>query len=433
MSEYFEIAYAAATGSLCLFTGTGFSMAVTDKKAPTWQALLESVCVHAHEPDKLKAALFPASGKNPLTLEEAAQVVSIELFKKGKSIHDEIAVEIGKLKIQGDNTVIANFLSRHSFEVVTTNYDKLMEELAGPIDCHSLTPGLPIPRSPKRVQVYHVHGSIDSPKDMVVTSDDYFKFLNSESYFSRKLSTVLHENTVVIIGYSLGDTNLKAILSDYKGFSKNHSIGSNLFLVSLNKVDQHVKDYYAHCYGIRVLDELTTHQFFTLLTAAIPEAEKCVADSVRTIQDVVHHNYQYTEAYLGLKNAFFEIIASIGATGFSVKNPAVGKVLSDVLKTKIRLTQVPGAWVQYEHPAQWLVYLATTFELGATSFTADFLDACLKSMGSMGKSAWGRSWQAYSAWRDGWPKITASNRNLIRTHIKTNTNWPDAWEVVDRI
>lgn len=91
---------------------------------------------------------------------------------------------------------------------------------------------------------------------MVVTSDDYFKFINGESYFSRKLSTVLHENTVVILGYSLGDTNLKAIISDYKGFSKSHVIGSNLFLISRSAVTQYIKDYYAHCYGIRVLDQM---------------------------------------------------------------------------------------------------------------------------------------------------------------------------------
>lgn len=141
--------------------------------------------------------------------------------------------------------------------------------------CHSLTPGLPIPRSSARVKVYHVHGSIDSPENMVVTSDDYFKFIHSESYFSRKLSTVLHENTVVILGCSLGDANLKSIISDYKGFSKNHVIGSNIFLVSRSKVDQPVKDYYAHCYGIRVIDETECHDFFSKLSSEILNAEKC--------------------------------------------------------------------------------------------------------------------------------------------------------------
>ncbi|WP_236377708.1 SIR2 family protein [Dickeya zeae] len=109
---------------------------------------------------------------------------------------------------------------------------------------------------------------------MVITSEDYFKFINSDSYFSRKLSTVLYENTVVILGYSLGDTNLKAIISDYKGFSKSHVVGSNIFLISRSAIDQNVKDYYFHCYGIRVLDALEINIFFKNLNKEIPKAEK---------------------------------------------------------------------------------------------------------------------------------------------------------------
>ncbi len=43
MSEYIEIAYAAATHRLCFLTGTGFSKAVSDGKAPSWQSLLGKV------------------------------------------------------------------------------------------------------------------------------------------------------------------------------------------------------------------------------------------------------------------------------------------------------------------------------------------------------------------------------------------------------
>lgn len=221
MSEFFEIAYAAVSNRLCLFTGTGFSKAVTENDAPSWQGLLESACDLCDDPAGIRSSLFPSDSSNPLSLEETAQVLSIELLKNDKKIHHEIAKLISSLELKGDNSAISDFLSKRSFRVVTTNYDKLVETLSGESDCHSLTPGLPIPRSRSRVKVYHVHGSVDSPENMVVTSDDYFRFINNESYFSRKLSTVLHENTVVILGYSLGDTNLKAIISDYKGFSRN--------------------------------------------------------------------------------------------------------------------------------------------------------------------------------------------------------------------
>ncbi|PVY55790.1 MULTISPECIES: SIR2 family protein [unclassified Simplicispira] len=431
MSEYFEIAYATVSGKLCLFTGTGFSKAVTDNEAPSWQGLLESICDLTPEPASLKAALFPPGEKNVLSLEEAAQVIAIELSKVDKNIHEEIAARIRALTLKGDNSAVQDFLSKRTFKVATTNYDKLIEDLSGEADCHSLTPGLPIPRSQSRVKIYHVHGSIDSYENMVVTSDDYFRFINSESYFSRKLSTVLHENTVVIIGYSLGDNNLKAIISDYKGFSRSHVIGSNIFLISRSKVDQHIKDYYAHCYGIRVLDRIEVHDFFKSLNAALPEAEKRFAKSIDNIRKVVFENLSFKKDYLKIENSFFEIVSSLAAIGVSINDSRVVKALGDIIRSKTELTQESGAWVQYEHLARWLAYLSSILELKGTSIEQIYLEAACRSMKSMRKELYiGYSWHAYKSWSSRWPGIIASNRALIRKHIEANTTWPDALAVV---
>ena len=433
MSEFFEIAYAAVSNRLCLFTGTGFSKAVTNNDAPTWQGLLESLCDLCDDPASLKEALFPRTEKNPLSLEEAAQAISIELLKKDKKIHDEVANIISGLELKGDNTQISSFLESRSFRVITTNYDKLVEILTGKSECHSLTPGLPIPRSLARAKVYHVHGSIDSPENMVITSDDYFKFIDSESYFSRKLSTILHENTIVILGYSLGDTNLKAIISDYKGFSRNHVIGSNIFLISRSEVVQHVKDYYAHCYGIRVLDNLDVHEFFRQLNHAIPAAEGCAESSVDNIRKVIFQNHSFTKNFLKVENAFFEIISSIAAIGVSINDPRVVIALGKIIELKIELTYENNAWEQYEHLARWLIYLASILELEGTSIEATFLDATLRSMTTMRRELYiGYSWHAYKSWSHKWGGIIASNRASIKRHIEAKTTWPDALAIVKR-
>lgn len=92
MSAYFEIAYAAASGRLCLFTGTGFSKAVTRNTAPGWQDLLISACDGLAKEDELIEALFPKNGKNLLSLEESAQVIDIQLKTEMKpGIHEVIA------------------------------------------------------------------------------------------------------------------------------------------------------------------------------------------------------------------------------------------------------------------------------------------------------------------------------------------------------
>lgn len=415
----FEIAYAVASNRICLFTGTGFSKSVTKSSAPSWQKLLEELCDLLPNGNDLKNSLFPEDNSNPLSLEERAQIISIKLSENNQSIHEETAKLIKAISLEGDNSEIIEFLSKRSYRVVTTNYDKLLEKLSGDNDCQSIAPGLPIPRASANVKVYHVHGSIDSPNNMIITSDDYFNFINNDSYFSRKLSTLLHENTVVILGYSLGDTNLKAIISDYKGFSKSHVIGSNIFLVSRSDVDQNIKDYYSHCYGIRVLDQLELSDFFEDLNEKIPEIEDIVEKSLKSIRRVIYDGHTFKTKYLKLEDSFLRIISSIFAEGLSLDDKKVVKTIGKIIETKTELTTEYNAWEQYEHLAKWLIYLGSILEIKNTSIEEVYLKAVLRSMNTMSKDLYiGYSWHAYNAWRHRWSSIISSNRAMIKQHIE---------------
>jgi hypothetical protein len=269
---------------------------------------------------------------------------------------------------------------------------------------------------------------------MVVTSEDYFNFINGDSYFSRKLSTVLHENTVVILGYSLGDTNLKAIISDYKGFSKSHVIGSNIFFVSRSKVDQHIKDYYAHSYGIRVLDEIDIHGFFKELNEKIPKAEGIAEKSLKSLRKVVYDGRHFKDTYIKLDDSFYRIVSALSAEGLSLNDKRVVAMLGDVIEAKKKLTLENNAWEQYEQLAGWLAYLGSIFEVSGTSIEDVYLTAVLRSMETMRKGTYiGYSWHAYKVWRKRWPSIIASNRLLIKKHIEAETTWPDALAIVNSL
>lgn len=431
MNEYFEVAYAAASGRLCFFTGTGFSKAISNSAAPGWQPLLEAMCEKLADGDRLRSALFPQGCINPLPLEEAAQVIEIEFNQRSRSLRDEIAAYISSITLAGDNSSISATLKGKSFDVVTTNYDKLFEQLIGNPLCQSIAPGLPIPRSHSSVRVYHVHGSIDSPRQMVVTSDDYFRFLNIDSYFSKKLSTILHESTVVILGYSLGDTNLKSILSDYKGFSKSNVIGGNIFLVSRAHIAQHLKDYYAHSFGIRVLDQLEIHTFFRNVGAQMSAAEKSAVRSRENINKVLYQHHSYRDEYLRVEASFFEIVASISAVGISINSPKVVELIGRIIERKTAFTREYNAWDQYTQLARWLLHLSCILEISGTSIEAAFLAAVLRSMTTMRSTTQiGYSWYAYHAWSSGWSNVIPSNRALIRKHIEMHTTWADALSVV---
>ena len=432
MSEYFEIAYAAAAKRLCLFTGTGFSKALSENNAPGWQDLLEAICDKHIDNASFKEALFPTEGKPSLQLDEAAQVIDIELSKTGKSIHDEIANLIGEINLSGTIPETEKFFKERSYRVVTTNYDKLAEDLAG-TDSQSLSPGRPVPRSNSRVKAFHVHGSIDVPRRMVVTADDYFTFLNSDSYFSRKLSTVLHENTVVILGYSLGDTNLKAILSDYRGFVRSHTVSNSIFLVSRSAVDQRIVDYYSNCYGIRVIQDTEVEEFFTKVNAKIEEAEDCLEKSVSNINKVLFDKHHFKEKYLHAESSFYQIVSAIGAIGVSLEEEAVVGTFADIIAKKKELTSKTGAWPQYVQLASWLTYLGSLIDVRGTSLEEIYLDSVKFSMEKMSKGmVLGYSWHAYKVWDARWSSLTADNRALVAKFIEANSGDPDAAEIVSR-
>jgi hypothetical protein len=432
VSVYFEIAYAAAAKRLCFFTGTGFSKALTENSTPGWRELLEIVCDSQIGNDDFKLALFPKKGPDPLHLDEAAQVISIELSKIGKSIHEEIAKIIRALKPSGKFDETSAFLQSKSYRIVTTNYDKLAEKVGGK-DCQTISPGRPIPRSNSRVKAFHVHGSVDVPGGMVVTADDYFNFMNADSYFSRKLSTVLHENTVVILGYSLGDTNLKAILSDYRGFVRSHMVGNSIFFVSRNSVDQRISDYYSNCYGIRVIQNTEVEEFFSQLNAIYPEAEKCVESSLENIHKVLNDKHHFTEKYLRVESSFYEIVSAIGAIGASMDEESAVVAFSDIIAKKMNLSRETGAWPQYAQLAAWLTYLGSLIDVRGRSIEGVFLDAVTFSMERMSKKmTLGYSWEAYKTWSFRWKSISADNRALIADHIKKKSTDPDALEIVSR-
>lgn len=431
MSEYKEIAYAAAAGKLCLFTGTGFSKALTGDSAPGWQELLMKTCDILKDGSSLKESLFPDDQKNPLSLEEAAQVISIQLSNEGKDIHSEIAEIIKNITPSEDSNEVFNFLKNQTYKVVTTNYDKLIESVVGDKDCQSITPGLPIPKAQAKAKIYHVHGSIDSPRDMVITSDDYFKFLNFESYFSRKLSTVLHENTIVILGYSLSDTNLKAIISDYKGFSRNHVIGSNIFLVSRSNISQNIKDYYSACYGIRVIDNIQINDFFNKINSLIPSISEKYKDINDYVHGLIHEGQPINVDHIKNEDSFYEIVYSLSSLGVSINDKKVVDMLGKALEEKVKLTTETGAWNQYVHMAGWLCYLASMLEIKDTSIEKIYLNAAQRSMEkSTRNKLLGYSWHAYSMWKEKWMSIISSNRALIKAHILDSTTDPDALDIV---
>ncbi|HGU2927178.1 TPA: SIR2 family protein, partial [Escherichia coli O103:H2] len=403
-------------------------------EAPTWKELLKKVCSKVHNAKQLEDTLFPDDKPPALSLEEAAQILSLKLNIEGKSIYDEIVDIISPIQLGEDISNIKDFFQKRTFRVITTNYDKLAEYLTGDEEVQSITPGLPIPKYPSKVKIYHVHGSIDSPQNMIVTSEDYFRFINSDTYFSRKLSTMLHENTVAILGYSLSDTNLKAIINDYKIFSKGNALCSNIFFISRSEVSQDMKDYYFYCFGIRVIDNTEIDSFFKRLSINIMLIEGVIARARQSIKRVLSGTFNYKDEYLRLEDSFYQITSSIISEGFDWNDGQVVDFFKRIIKQKRDLTRESGAWEQYEQLAKWLIYFGSLLEIGGTKYENEYLDAVEYSMSNMSKEMrLGYSWHAYRAWETRWSTIIASNRLIIKKRIEEIGVLEDANSIVKDI
>lgn len=417
-----------------MFVGTGFSMHVTDLKAPSWLKLLKKCAEKIKDGDKLIEQLFP-DNKPVMPLEECACIIQARMQSEGKCLHSEIAKIIRKLKLGNGADYVKEFVQRFpDLKFITTNYDELIEKgLLENKDSTTYSIGYPVNRQQKGVQIYHVHGSVKQPKKMVVTADDYFRFINRPDYFSKKIQTLIEENTTVIIGYSLGDINFRAILNNQRS-NRIHDINrQNLFFLSRSEVDQNVKDYYDRSYGLRVIDNTEVDDFIYKILDKHENIKDCVAKSKNLLMPVLEGTKKFTDTYLKKSDSFFEIVATLSSNGILISHPDVMKFLKDVLRRKDNFTSEDGAWEQYVHLANWLIHLGSIMDIKETPLEEVYLSAVNTSFSNMSKKqVRGRSWHAFTAWKKGWYSLTYDNRQLIIENFNENRISADAGEVINQ-
>lgn len=438
MSNYFDIAYAAVNNRLCLITGAGFTKAITNQEAPTWEDLLKKLCEKCDNTGELEKKLFQKMIKEKcpkcteehefivnmplLALDELAEIISTKLKEKEFDIYEEIKKIIEPLELSGKYENIEKFFKEQSFRVVTTNYDKLITQLCEEGECQTISPGMLIPRLRSKVKVYHVHGSIDAPKHMIVTSNNYFNFMSSESYFSRKLSTLLYENTIVILGYALNDNNLKSIFNNYKEFSKRVMTAPNIILVTRREIEKSIKDLYKNAYNMRVIDGVEIDLFFKKLNIQIPKAEACKKRSMKSIKNVMDGklNNVYKEDYLRSSDSFFEIFNAMTSSGYEFNSKIAQNKFLDIFEKKKSLTSESGAWNQYSELANWLTYFLASIDISRFHNKDKFLEIIFHSFDTMSeKLLLGYSWEAYSIWKKQWNDLNENNKKLISDYLDT--------------
>lgn len=430
MNTYLEIAVSLVTNAITFFIGTGFSKYLTDGKAPSWiELLVELTKIVDNNDHILHNKLFNTDVSGNVTsakleLSICAQVLELEFKKKRldirKSVVDVIngAINPSTVNLEKANRLKSFFGNYQNINFITTNYDKLLNEYILEGYPKVFVDGSPIPRSNLGQNIYHIHGCITKPSSIVITINDYFKFQHRDNYLSRKFYTLLQENTVVILGYSLDDFNLNRIFNEAqtsKAFSLRRS---DIYLINRDNVDEIYKNFYSFSYGINVIDNTEINEFVPNLSGCIPEAKKLITE-VGNLRKVLDGTHVYTDNFIKLGSSFSQVLLQAATIGVSVSDKKLVKVLVQILKKKKEFTHESGAWQQYIQLADWLLDLAAIINIANNEIKDDYLELVGYSFNTMSKSLIiSYSWGAYKSWKNRFQELKIENQSLIMEFAK---------------
>lgn len=185
-----------------LWAGAGFSRYTN---LPTGGELASKIIseLPTEYHDDLKNKALPEVAEEFVMLNEGTER---ELFR---ILKENIDIEPDRLDVHEKLTEIIQI-----DKIVTTNYDKLFEKAYGS-NLSVIVKNSQLPLATRNVKLFKIHGDIDQEDTMVVTSSDYVEFFtssNSNLAVWKNIESVMNENSLLFVGYSLDDINIKVLL-----------------------------------------------------------------------------------------------------------------------------------------------------------------------------------------------------------------------------
>ncbi len=217
-----------------LFIGTGLSMRYL-VNSYSWEQLLKKICFDLKGNDEffydLKEMYYiDGNYRYDKIATDIEKEFDLELKKdrngKFKYVNDIFydnmtkGIVVSRFKIYISD-IFSELVYRENSEIVelkkarknissiiTTNYDKMIEDLFG----FSPLIGNNILLSNPYGSVYKIHGCVSQPDKIIITEGDYNKFNEKYELIRAQLLSLFIHNPIIFIGYSIGDSNIKDIL-----------------------------------------------------------------------------------------------------------------------------------------------------------------------------------------------------------------------------
>jgi SIR2-like protein len=202
-----------------MFVGTGFSKAATGGTAPNFEQLLCNVATSLNvsadfDQDPYKRKSLPQVATEILSsysLAHPPAARAIEQFRL------EIAHQCNLVpEAEVGARLTTSIKELAPAWIITTNYDLILESLLE--DSESILPNEPLVPRASRVPIFHLHGHRRSPSTIRITEEDYVGLLGPIDYQRLKLPLLLLESSTLMLGYALGDMNVRAAMEWTKSF-----------------------------------------------------------------------------------------------------------------------------------------------------------------------------------------------------------------------
>jgi CheY-like chemotaxis protein len=192
-----DISTAAARGDAVFFVGAGLSAGAG---APAW--------------DQLAAGL--AAELTPRTRERSPQMIA-QFFRNQHGDHRLYTYlrEALNRRVLKPTEAHTRLCALPVNVFVTTNYDCLLEdalkECQRPVHAITDDNDLALWNERAEVQVIKIHGDLDRTRSIVLTEEDYVRFLHANVGMRRKLLDFFCYRTVIFLGYSMRDIDVNLL------------------------------------------------------------------------------------------------------------------------------------------------------------------------------------------------------------------------------
>lgn len=233
-----KICIASRLENLGLFIGSGFSKSVMEDSGRcslSWLDLLKLLCREF----EIKDNLFCEGYTYPLIASKIIEIVSensIDVTEAENKVKRKIAMLVNDSpKIETIEKFRLYINELNAQWVITTNYDNLFEKIVGP-SAYPILPNYMFYNIKNILPIYHIHGSILKPDSIVISNEDYAKTMRPSDYRHSRLPIFMKENTVLMIGYALGDLNVISAI-DYRNnvFNSLATIENNIIQLVYTK------------------------------------------------------------------------------------------------------------------------------------------------------------------------------------------------------